>query len=110
MMSAIEESKTRQHSWQHVVEQLQAKRIGEPDTDLEEFEIALQRSMRTVDPPVNFRDGLRNNLAVAAKRRYVGLEVEARQSYSQGLLVGASMGIIAALFGTILYFIFRPRA
>jgi len=109
MTSASEEVKPRQHSWQHVVEQLQARRAGESNADLEEFEIALQRTMRPVNPPVDFRDGLRNNLAVAAKRRYVGLEIEASQSYSQGLLVGTTLGISAALVGTILYLLLRPH-
>lgn len=109
MTSASEERKPRQHSWQHVVDHLQARQAGASDADLDEFEIALQRTLRPVSPTVDFRDGLRNNLAVAAKRRYAGLEVEARQSYSQGLLVGAVLGIAAALFGTIIYVLFRPH-
>ena len=108
-MSASEEIKPRQRSWQHIVEQLQARRSGESNANLEEFEIALQRTLRPVNPTADFRDGLRNNLAVAARKRYVGLEIEAQQSYSQGLLVGATLGIAAALFGTILYLLLRPH-
>ncbi|MHB1355591.1 MAG: hypothetical protein ACYCZF_06410 [Anaerolineae bacterium] len=109
MTSASEEIKPRQHPWRYVVDHLQARRAGDSEADLDEFEIALQRTLRPVNPTVDFRDGLRNNLAVAAKRRYVGLEIEARQSYGQGLLVGAILGIAAALFGTIVYVLFRPH-
>jgi hypothetical protein len=109
MTLAGEETKPRHHSWQHVVEQLQTKHVDETGADLEEFEIALQRTMRPVNPSNDFRDGLRNNLAVAANRRYSGLEIEARQSYSQGLLVGATLGISAVVVGTLFLLIFRPH-
>jgi hypothetical protein len=109
MTSGIEEIKPPQRSWQQVVEQLQAGRAKESNAELDEFEVALQRTMRPVHAPVEFREGLRNNLAVAAQRRFVGLEVEAKQSYSQGLLMGATMGLSAAVVGAILYLLLRPH-
>lgn len=95
--------------WQQLAARLQNKRSRVTDEELQELEIALQHSLRPVDPPTAFRDGLRRNLAVAAQRRYAGLEIAARRSYRQGILVGSSIGFLALILGSLLYLFLRPH-
>ncbi|MHB9032542.1 MAG: hypothetical protein ACYC6L_05800, partial [Anaerolineae bacterium] len=96
-------------TWQQLANRLPARQPAATSQELEAFEIALQRNLRPVFPPQQFRDGLRHNLAVAGQRRYAGLQVEAQRSYSQGILVGTSIGIFTLLVSALLYLLFKPK-
>jgi len=110
MTLSADQPEARHPTWQQVAARLQPRREVVSEEELEHFEVALQRTIRPVEPPGAFRDGLRRNLEIAAQRREMGLQVDIDRSYTRGILVGTAVGISALLLGTFLWMLLRPNA
>ncbi len=96
-------------SWQELAARMPSRQPPATDEELDAFENTLQRTLRPVNAPVDFRQGLRRNLAVAARRRYTGMQVEAHRSYRQGIMIGTSIGLAGLLVGILLYLFLKPH-
>ncbi|MCE5258824.1 MAG: hypothetical protein LLG44_07140 [Chloroflexi bacterium] len=96
-------------SWQELAARMPNRHPQTTDEELDAFETTLQRTLRPVNAPVDFRQGLRRNLAVAAQRQYTGMQVEAHRSYRQGILIGTSIGLAGLVVGILLYLFFKPH-
>ncbi len=69
---------------------------------LEPLEGAMQDVLPPVEPSDSFRQGLRDNLAIAAQRRISGLVVEYPNPFRQVIILGISAGLVAATIATLL--------
>ena len=68
----------------------------------EPLEGAVQGALPPVEPSNGFREGLRDNLAIAARRRISGLVVEYPSPFRQIIILGISAGLVAATIATLL--------
>jgi len=81
----------------------------DPDsTDVLEIESAVWGALRPVAPSANFREALRNNLSFAAQGQRAGLSIEYPKPFREGILLGVSVGLLAATVATLVL-VFRSR-
>jgi len=94
---------------EELVQYLQIKGLlPAPTEDMTYLEGAMQKTLPRVRPPLSFRQSLRENLALAARRQVSGLVVEYPQPFRGGVLLGVSVGVFALLF-TIMLLLLRAR-
>ncbi|MFH1086559.1 MAG: hypothetical protein V1772_12465 [Chloroflexota bacterium] len=70
--------------------------------EFEGLEDAMLGTMSPVAPSSGFRSRLRDNLALAARQRSVGLAVEYPAPVRQGIILGLSAGVAAAMVALLL--------
>jgi hypothetical protein len=74
----------------------------------EPLEDAVLVALSPVEPSAGFRDQLRHNLSVAARRQREGLLIEYPRPFRARILLGLSAGVVA-LVVTLLVLVFRSR-
>ncbi len=78
-----------------------------PDEEPEPLKSAVQVALQPIRTPSNFRQSLRNNLTIAAQHRMSGLVVEYPRPWRQGVMLGLSLGFLAATVAAFVL-LFRP--
>lgn len=66
-------------------------------------------AMYRVRPAASFRDALQENLVLAAQQRASGLEIEYPKAFREGMILGISAGLLAAVVATLVL-LFRSKA
>ena len=95
--------------WWHLVQTLQEAGLWpRHQNTFNQLEGAVQEALSPVRPPANFRQGLRENLALAAKGKMSGLAIEYPKPFREGIILGISAGFLAAII-TTLVIILRSR-
>jgi hypothetical protein len=74
----------------------------------EDFQEAVQAALRPVEPSPDFRASLRQNLSLAASHKATGLVVEHPQSHREGIILGASLGLLAVTIAALVL-VLRPH-
>ena len=72
---------------------------------LGKLEGAVQVALPPVRPPARFRESLRENLALAARRKMSGLAIEYPRPFRDGMVLGISVGLVAATVAALVLFL-----
>ena len=76
--------------------------LSVPSQSLNPLESAMDAALSHVRPPADFRQVLGENLSLAAHSRNSGLRVENPRHLREGIILGVSAGLLAALIATFI--------
>lgn len=94
---------------ERLVQRLQALGLWPiPPHAFQSLEGAMQSALPQVRASTSFREGLRENLALAAERKTSGLVIEYQRSFRRLIVLGLSVGVVAAVVTTLVV-VFRGR-
>lgn len=77
-----------------------AQNVGRRE-NLVDLEGAVQSTLAPVQPQSGFRENLRENLALAARGRAVGLAVDAERGVRKSLILGIIAGLLAVAIAAL---------
>jgi hypothetical protein len=111
MMAALGSLRTGGEPESHRKRLLRALRalgvLRTPAQELEHVEDAMLEALPPIAPRDDFRNQLRDNLALAARQRVANLAIEYPSPVRQGILLGLSAGLATAMFA--LFLVWRSR-